>query len=568
MATLQKKQSRGHWYWYIVESRRINGKPRPVVLAYLGKPEDLLTRLTDGESTPIRLKSYAHGLVSALHAKAQLFKISAIIDRFAFSPREYMALKPIRNGLTIGETIVLAALGRACQPCSKQSWTIWANSSSLALILKHDVSGLDSQHFWDHMDCIPVNSIPEMETLILKEIIANYPIDPDLLLFDTTNFFTYIASTNDRCTIAKRGKNKQKRVDLRQISLALVVTKKDHLPVFHHTYQGNLNDYTTFKSVIEKIKQRIIALSMDFDRHTVVWDKGMNSAENLKLADDLKVHYVTSLKFNWLCRDLVEEAMKNAQEHEIDGEEIRAWKTVSTVAGVSRTLVIYLSKTLRDGFIGGTMEMIQKKLQELDEYKAEIEKSKKKVPFKKREAKINRIIGNELKGILEWYFDSYGTLRYWIDEKELQNLKDNAGWKVLATDRHSWEISGVIKAYNGQAAVEEEFKNDKNPMHLAFRPQFHWTDQKIHVHFFICVIAHLLSRILYKEAKEQLGFQHSMHRLLEELNSIRLGSCIAGISANGKSKNVNIKYQLEETSNDLQKRLIAAFDIKAINASK
>ena len=42
MVTTQSKKSRGHKYWYIVESRRVNGKPRPVVLAYLGNSDDLL----------------------------------------------------------------------------------------------------------------------------------------------------------------------------------------------------------------------------------------------------------------------------------------------------------------------------------------------------------------------------------------------------------------------------------------------------------------------------------------------------------------------------------------------
>ncbi len=41
----QAKRTNGHKYWYIVESRRVNGKPRPIVLAYLGKANDLLRRL-------------------------------------------------------------------------------------------------------------------------------------------------------------------------------------------------------------------------------------------------------------------------------------------------------------------------------------------------------------------------------------------------------------------------------------------------------------------------------------------------------------------------------------------
>ena len=65
MATIQAKTSRGHKYWYIVESRRVNGKPRPVVLAYLGKPMDLLRRL-QGQAGPLTVKSCSHGAVAAL----------------------------------------------------------------------------------------------------------------------------------------------------------------------------------------------------------------------------------------------------------------------------------------------------------------------------------------------------------------------------------------------------------------------------------------------------------------------------------------------------------------------
>ncbi|MHB8279637.1 MAG: hypothetical protein ACYDIA_18570 [Candidatus Humimicrobiaceae bacterium] len=62
MASIQCKISRGHKYWYIVESRRVNGKPRPIVLSYLGKAEGLLKRL-QGITSTVKLKSYSHGLL-------------------------------------------------------------------------------------------------------------------------------------------------------------------------------------------------------------------------------------------------------------------------------------------------------------------------------------------------------------------------------------------------------------------------------------------------------------------------------------------------------------------------
>ena len=66
MATIQSKMSRGHKYWYIVESRRVNGKPRPIVLAYLGKAESLLRRLQQGIGEKLKIQSHSHGAVAAL----------------------------------------------------------------------------------------------------------------------------------------------------------------------------------------------------------------------------------------------------------------------------------------------------------------------------------------------------------------------------------------------------------------------------------------------------------------------------------------------------------------------
>jgi len=65
MATIQKRRSCGRTYWSIVESRRVNDKPRPVILAYLGRAESLLKRLTEG-SIPKKVKSYSHGATAVM----------------------------------------------------------------------------------------------------------------------------------------------------------------------------------------------------------------------------------------------------------------------------------------------------------------------------------------------------------------------------------------------------------------------------------------------------------------------------------------------------------------------
>ncbi len=162
MATIQSKTSRGHKYWYIVESRRVNGKPRPIVLEYLGKPDALLKRL-QGLTEGLRLKSYSHGAIAALLDVAHKLDISSLINQYVKSPRSYMAEKPIRNNLTVGITLLLGAIGRVCMPTSKRGWFTWAKTTTLTYLLRCSLSKIDSQHFWDLMDSLPIEAIPKIE---------------------------------------------------------------------------------------------------------------------------------------------------------------------------------------------------------------------------------------------------------------------------------------------------------------------------------------------------------------------------------------------------------------------
>ena len=164
--------------------------------------------------------------------------VPEIINKHITSPRPYRAEKPVRNNLTHGITLLLDAVGRVCMPTGKRRWWNWAKTTTAEYLLRHGLSKIDSQHFWDLMDALPVESIAEIERELIEKVFKTYNLQSDTLFFDTTNFFTYIDTINLRCTIARRGKNKQRRYDLRQIGLAMVLTHNDMIPLFHHTYQG------------------------------------------------------------------------------------------------------------------------------------------------------------------------------------------------------------------------------------------------------------------------------------------------------------------------------------------
>ena len=125
------------------------------------------------------------------------------------------------------------------------------------------------------------------------------------------------------------------------------------------------------------------------------------------------------------------------------------------------------------------------------------------------------------------------------------------------TDRHDWTTADIIQAFYNQAHVEGAFKNVKNPYHLAVRPQFHWTDHKIAVHFFLCVLGYLMTALLVREAKNKAGFKGCTDTCLDSLNSIRLAACISATGKRGKPK---VSYQLEELD-EPQRKLAQALDI-------
>ena len=228
MASIQPRVSRGIKYWSIVESRRVNGKPRSIILEYLGTANSLLARLQGGEGGAIT--SYSHGDTAALMGIAHELGIVKIINDHI--PALKSGKKPVRDGLTIGASFLLAAVGRACKPTSKLGWFDWCKETSLQYSLGVSLKDLDSQHFWDQMGYLPSENIALIESDIVKKLIATYGIKLDRLFFDTTNFFSFIDSSNSRCDLPQRGKNKQKRYDLRQIGMALLVTRvPDFTPV-------------------------------------------------------------------------------------------------------------------------------------------------------------------------------------------------------------------------------------------------------------------------------------------------------------------------------------------------
>jgi transposase len=94
---------------------------------------------------------------------------------------------------------------------------------------------------------------------------------------------------------------------------------------------------------------------------------------------------------------------------------------------------------------------------------------------------------------------------------------------------------------------------------LHFRPQFHWTDQKIRVHAFYCVLALTLITLLRRELFRG-GLEMSTHEMLDDLTKIKE---VAVIYPPGTMAHRKDHTTLSRTSKR-QKRMIELLDLTTL----
>jgi transposase len=436
-------------------------------------------------------------------------------------------------------------------------------------MLRVSLSKMDSQHFWDLMDCLPQEAIPKIESELLRQVMTRYDLDLNTLLLDTTNFYTFIDSENIRCDIAQRGKNKQKRGDLRQVGMAMVVTREDYIPLFHHTYRGNINDCTIFPEVIEAIKKRMKELGIDLQKNTLIFDRGFNSKKNLATIERLVLHYVGALTPAY-HKDLIKDAVSGFEPLDIGDKTLQVYRDKRLIWGSDRTVVVYTSEKLKAGQLRGIYSNLEKKSKQLADFAASLAnpRCKKRTRLEAEEKIKQTLKGQFMDGLIGYTLTDLPNkrfkLEYQINKQKLSELEDTLGFRILMTDRHEWETLEIIAAYHGQSWIEQAFKNIKNPYHLAVIPEFHWTDQKIVVHYFTCVLGYLLAALMWRQARLRADYCGTLDNLLDRLNEVRLATLITAGGKRGKAK---VTRTLEEMSSE-QTKLANALELTDLHKKK
>lgn len=233
MTHLHKKMKKGRPYYYLREIRRVDGKPKVVSQIYLGTPENIAKKYKEAtiSKRPLKIKTEEFGSLFICYQLEKLLDTIGIIDSVVKS-------HPIEKGPTIGEFFFYAWLNRLVDPRSKRALGDWYRKTAIQYIRPVDVEQLNSTRYWEKWDRVSVEDVEKIGKTFFDKIWITQKIPPEYILFDTSNYYTYMANHTDS-ELCQRGKNKASRHHLQQVGLALLVDRKTQVPMHYQAYEGN-----------------------------------------------------------------------------------------------------------------------------------------------------------------------------------------------------------------------------------------------------------------------------------------------------------------------------------------
>jgi transposase len=524
MASLIKKKKANTIYYYVVESARVNGKPRIVHQTYLGTA-DSVARLVQDRTAPVPLSATTveFGLPGALWLAAEKSGVFALLQSLWPKPR---------SGPSTAHYLLLAAIHRICQPGPKTEVADWYRDSILSSLWGFAPERFSSQAFWDCFDRIatgeslPSDKRDELEEAQLRLLglwKEKQLVTRRLLAYDTTNFYTYIASNNERNSLAQRGRNKQGRHNLRQVGLSYVLDGDNGLSLCHHLYRGNVADAEEFPDALHRIVTLLERNQIAPETVTLVLDKGSAALANTLELEQAGVGWISALPWTQAPAEFRSSQKLTLLSSQEPG--VSAAAETMLVHGKEYRCVLKYSAPFASEQLHSLTTSLSKAMQSMRRLARELATSAASFTERGLRNKIERWLAPQFVDELVSYTlelrDGRWHLQFDFDYQALDRLmKQRLGRTVLISNRFDWTPEQIITAYSGQQHIEQVFRGLKDGDWLGWGPMYHWTDQKIRVHAFYCMLGISLLQYLRRQA-EPAWPGLSIEQLLDQLRQIQ-----------------------------------------------
>jgi hypothetical protein len=306
---VRAKTVAGITYLQLVESERVDGRPRQRVIGSLGRLDKLresgaidsvvaslakfsdtcavLTAMKDVDLSVTETREIAPALVfGRIWKEVELDSVlrEELLDR--------------KFGFDVERAVFLTVLHRLCDPGSDRQAAFWKDSLGVPAFAKLELHQLYRAMAWlgDELDANQQDADPTpLAKRCTKDRIEeqlfqrrrNLFTNLDLVFFDTTSIYFEGAGGE---TIGQRGHSKDHRPDLTQMVVGAVIDSSGR-PVCCELWPGNTTDVTTLVPVANRLKNRF-----GIQRVCVVADRGMVSEKTRAELERLGFLYILGVR--------------------------------------------------------------------------------------------------------------------------------------------------------------------------------------------------------------------------------------------------------------------------------
>lgn len=566
MAHLHKKNKGGRTYYYIRESTSVGGKTVITNQVYLGTLEKILEMATTGIQAGVeKIQAQEFGALWLANLIEKEVGVVEIID-------SVVGTGPRASGPSVGEYFLYAAFNRMVDAKSKRALPDWFKASAIQSIRPVEIKALNSDRFCKRWGKVSQEQVEEIASRLFARLAELEPVESDCFLFDTTNYYTYMASQTES-ELAMRGKNKEGKNWLRQIGLALLVSRANGMPMFYKEFEGNCHDSKLFSRILDQVLAVMTKKETDPGDVTVVFDKGMNSVENISVIDATKqAHFITTYSTYFGERYIHIDRSRFSPVHTPrnvqlakagrDEDMLVAFRTTGEYWGRKRTVVVTynpLTATKQRVRFEKQLLKLQTVLYEMRKKVRDEEKQwrdQKKVKLRYAAACEDFFLPNDLYDISFELVAGRLQMSFRKNFYRIGRYIDRFGKNIIITDHADWSTDAVVNACLDRNMVEQSFRQSKHDDLVNLMPIRHWTDSKIRCHILACIIALCYLRLIELRL-ERTGLKMTAVTTMEHMH--RLHSCLVW---HGRKRE---PARMIEEPSEIQAQILKAFGHKVDN---
>ncbi|KKH98511.1 transposase [Methanosarcina sp. 1.H.T.1A.1] len=354
---------------------------------------------------------------------------------------------------------------------------------------------LNLESFHERALCRALEILGRNREEILSDILSNlfyvYDFEQTNLNLDWTSIVLY----GTKSKLGKYGYSRDHRPDKLQITVGISeLADPLNIPIGVTVNRGNVLDLEHFSHTYNQVKSRLKEGSL------IVFDKGANTTENIKIIQKDEMEYLTSMKLNTSDDKIIEKFDLEKAELIDSKKGIYGIKIVKP----SRIKYLYFSESLQKRQLEAKARAVMRKLKEAKEIQKAIVNNKK-LPKKFR-------INNEL---IEIDYSFRTKLEELSDEEAIELLKASLingreGFFCLKSNR-DLTLEDALMTYRKKDSIEKIFHSLKNEINI--KPLRVWSDDSIYGAIILGFIAQLFISLMRYEFE---GLKHRSTKFIKK----------------------------------------------------